>query len=59
MKLALRMILAVIGLQAMAVTVHSAEPVCKAGVAVKIITPDQLMWMAGYSARTHPASALR
>ncbi|HEV3437410.1 MAG TPA: neutral/alkaline non-lysosomal ceramidase N-terminal domain-containing protein, partial [Gemmata sp.] len=27
----------------------------KAGVATKVITPEKLMWMAGYSARTKPA----
>jgi hypothetical protein len=32
-----------------------AAPECKAGVAVKVITPDQPMWMAGYAFRTKPA----
>jgi neutral ceramidase len=30
----------------------------KAGVARVVITPDQLMWMAGYSARKHPAEGI-
>ena len=28
----------------------------KAGVAVRVITPSEPMWMAGYSSRTAPAS---
>ena len=33
---------------------HAAEP-WQAGAAKINITPDELMWMAGYGARTHPA----
>jgi neutral ceramidase len=46
---------AVFCLLATACPVFASEPMCKAGVAVKIITPDQLMWMAGYVDRKHPA----
>jgi hypothetical protein len=35
----------------------SAEPAYKAGVAVKVITPREFLWMAGYAARTRPAEA--
>ena len=33
----------------------AADPPFKAGIAVKAITPQQPMWMAGYAARTKPA----
>ena len=33
----------------------AAEPEFKAGVATKVITPEQSMWMAGYASRTKPA----
>lgn len=32
-----------------------ADKPAKAGVAVKVITPEEPLWMAGYSARTKPA----
>ena len=37
--------------------VHAAEPdgTWKAGVSVKVITPSEPMWMAGYGARNKPA----
>jgi putative membrane-bound dehydrogenase-like protein len=34
---------------------HAAEGEYKAGVAVKVITPKEPMWMAGYAARNKPA----
>jgi hypothetical protein len=36
-------------------SVVAAEPEWKAGVAVKVITPAELMWMAGYGHRNKPA----
>jgi hypothetical protein len=39
-------------------TAHAAEPdrsIFKAGVASKVITPTEPMWMAGYANRTKPA----
>ena len=36
-------------------TLFAAETPFKAGVAAKIITPSEPMWMAGYSARKKPA----
>jgi hypothetical protein len=33
----------------------AADPAWKAGVAVRIITPDESLWMAGYGARNKPS----
>jgi hypothetical protein len=33
----------------------AAEPIWKAGVAVRVITPERPQWMAGYAARNHAA----
>src|SRR5262245_46180027 len=38
-----------------AVEVRAADPAYKAGVATRIITPQQSMWMAGYASRTKPS----
>jgi hypothetical protein len=32
-----------------------ADPTFRAGAAARVITPDELLWMAGYAARDHPA----
>ena len=34
---------------------HPADGIWKAGVARVVITPEELIWMAGYGARTRPA----
>ena len=34
---------------------RAADPAYKAGVATKVITPKQSMWMAGYASRTKPS----
>jgi putative membrane-bound dehydrogenase-like protein len=36
-------------------TAFAADPVFKAGVATRVITPAEPMWMAGYASRTKPA----
>src|SRR5690348_4715446 len=36
----------------------AAEPPFKAGVASVVITPSELIWMAGYSSRNKPAEGV-
>ena len=36
--------------------INGASTIWKAGVSKVVITPEQPMWMAGYSMRDHPAN---
>lgn len=52
----MRTLLAITTLFFVSTTTFAADvPAYKAGVAVKVITPNEPMWMAGYAARNKPA----
>ena len=52
----MKTLLAIVALLAFAMPAVAADaPAPKAGVATKVITPTEFMWMAGYGSRTKPA----
>src|SRR5262245_34006656 len=54
----MRLLLSCIGLLVLVAPVPADEPRFKAGVASVVITPSEMIWMAGYASRTKPAEGV-